>query len=60
MDREYYIPAPAQLGAQSSANRQGRGAVLEGNEAAQVLGILKDDAERCYTHYEAMLNEDGG
>ena len=59
MDREYYIPAPAQLGAQSSANRQGRGAVLEGEEAAQVLGILKDDAERCYTHYEAMLNEEG-
>lgn len=58
MDREYYIPSPAQLGAQSSANRQGRGTVLEGEEAAQVLGILKDDAERCYTHYESMLNED--
>lgn len=58
MDREYYIPAPAQLGTQSSANRQGRGDVLEGEEAAYVLGVLKEDAERCHTDYEAMLNED--
>ncbi len=37
LDREYYIPAPAQLGTQSSANRQGRGEVLTGEEAAEVL-----------------------
>ncbi len=60
MDREYYIPAPAQLGTQSSANRQGRGDVLEGEEAAYVLGVLQEDAERCHTDYEAMLNESAG
>jgi thymidylate synthase (FAD) len=58
MDREYYIPAPAQLGTQSSANRQGRGDVLEGEEADYVLNVLKEDAERCHADYEAMLNED--
>jgi thymidylate synthase (FAD) len=58
LDREYYVPAPDQLGTQSRSNRQGRGAVLEGDEAAEVLGILRDDAERCYANYERMLNED--
>jgi len=58
LDREYYVPAPEQLGTQSEANRQGRGAVLEGDEAARVLAVLREDAERCHAHYEEMLNED--
>ncbi len=58
MDREFYIPAPEQLGVQSQANRQGRGDVLEGEEAEAVLRLLQDDAERCYDHYQEMLNED--
>ncbi|HYH37378.1 MAG TPA: FAD-dependent thymidylate synthase [Azospirillum sp.] len=61
LDREFYIPAPEQLGAQSSNNRQGRGDVLEGEEAARVLQILRADSEQCYAHYEELLNarEDG-
>ncbi|SDX43105.1 FAD-dependent thymidylate synthase [Roseicitreum antarcticum] len=59
MDREFYIPAPEQLAAQSSVNNQGRGAVLEGAEAARVLEILKTDAGRSYDHYEEMLDQDG-
>ncbi|HQT60807.1 MAG TPA: FAD-dependent thymidylate synthase [Acidiphilium sp.] len=59
MDREFYIPAPAQLAAQSANNRQGRGDLLEGDEAAEVLAMLRADAERNYTHYEHMLNEGG-
>ena len=59
MDREFYLPAPEHLAAQSAANRQGRGAVLEGDEAARVLDLLRDDATRCYDHYAEMLNEDG-
>ncbi len=58
LDREYYVPAPDQLGTQSRSNRQGRGAVLEGDEAAHVLALLREDAERCYGHYQEMLNED--
>jgi thymidylate synthase (FAD) len=57
MDREFYIPAIEQLAAQSSANRQGRGDVLEGDEAARVLQLLKEDSTRAYDHYEEMLNE---
>ncbi len=62
LDREFYIPEPAQLAAQSAANRQGRGDVLEGDEAARVLEILKQDSTLAYDHYEEMLNEreDGG
>jgi len=58
MDREFYIPEPAQLAAQSSSNRQGRGDVLEGEDAARVLDMLREDATRNYDHYAWMLNED--
>jgi thymidylate synthase (FAD) len=58
LDREFYVPAPEQLAAQSISNRQGRGDVLAGDEAAEVLTLLRDDAARNYDHYAAMLNED--
>ena len=57
LDREFYVPAPGQLAAQSTVNRQGRGDLLAGPEAARVLDILRDDAERAYAHYEELLNE---
>src|ERR1700750_2528963 len=41
MDREFYVPKPEHLAAQSEVNRQGRGQVLEGAQAARVLEILK-------------------
>ncbi|MDM7932064.1 FAD-dependent thymidylate synthase [Tabrizicola sp.] len=59
LDREFYIPAPDQLAAQSTVNNQGRGEVLQGEEAARVLELLKSDANRAYDHYEAMLSQDG-
>ena len=58
LDREFYLPAPEHLAAQSSQNRQGRGDVLAGDEAAHVLDLLREDAARCYDHYAEMLNED--
>jgi thymidylate synthase (FAD) len=58
LDREFYIPAPDQLAAQSTANRQGRGEVLAGEEAARVLDLLRGDAIQTYDHYAWMLNED--
>lgn len=57
LDKEFYIPAPDQLAAQSRTNRQGRDAVLEGAEAARVLHLLKADSEQVYDHYVEMLNE---
>ncbi len=57
LDREFYLPAPEHLAAQSASNRQGRGAVLAGEEAARVLRLLRGDATQCYDHYAEMLNE---
>ena len=57
LDKEYYIPAPDQLAAQSKTNKQGRDQVLQGEEAARVLQMLRHDAEQCYDHYGEMLNE---
>ena len=44
MDKEFYLPAPEHLAAQSQNNRQGRGDVL--------------DAQQSYAHYEEMMNCD--
>ena len=57
LDKEFYLPSPKHLAAQSQSNRQGRGDVLEGDQAKKVLDLLKSDAERTYSNYEGMLNE---
>jgi thymidylate synthase (FAD) len=57
LDNEFYIPAPDQLAAQSAQNRQGRDAVLTGDEATEVFKLLREDSENNYAHYEYMLNE---
>jgi len=57
LDKEFYIPEKEQLSAQSSINRQGRGDLITGDQADEVLQILKDDATRTYGNYEKMLNE---
>lgn len=58
LDREFYLPQPEQLAEQSRSNRQGRESVLSADQAAYVLRLLAGDAERCYDHYEELLNED--
>ena len=57
LDKEFYLPSAENLAAQSSSNRQGRGDVLEGEQAKEVLELLKNDSERTYDNYETMLNE---
>lgn len=59
LDNEFYIPQPEHLAAQSMSNRQGRGTVLEGDEAAEVLSLLRRDAEQAYDDYSTMLNDPG-
>jgi thymidylate synthase (FAD) len=59
LDREFYIPAEDALAAQSVVNNQGRGAALSGEEAERVLRYLRDDASRCYDHYEEMISDEG-
>lgn len=59
LDREFYIPAPEDLAAQSVVNNQGRGEALQGDEAQRVLDYLRSDADRAYDHYEAMISTEG-
>src|SRR5712692_9921287 len=58
LDNEFYIPAPEHLAAQAAVNRQGRGAVIEGQAAQRVLDLLREDSERAYAGYAELLNED--
>ncbi len=58
LDREFYIPAPEHVAAQSVVNNQGRGEALQGEEAARVLEILKADSARAYDSYEAMISQE--
>ena len=58
LDAEFYLPDAAQLKAQSSVNRQGRGDALGAAEAGRVLDLLREDGRRAHDHYAWMLNED--
>ena len=57
LDKEFYLPKSENLASQSQSNRQGRGDVLQGEQAEKVLKLLKNDAEQTYDNYETMLNE---
>lgn len=59
LDREFYLPAPADLAEQATTNKQGRGEALSPEDAAEVLDLLRNDATRCYDTYERLLNDDG-
>lgn len=58
MDKEFYVPSPEHLAAQSSTNKQGRDAIITGQRAAHILNLLKQDGESLYGHYLDMLNLD--
>ena len=57
LDKEFYMPSKDHLAAQSTNNRQGRGNLINGKQADEILDILKKDAEQTYDNYELMLNE---
>ncbi len=56
LDKEFYVPSPEHLAAQSTMNKQGRDATISGERAAHILHMLKSDGEQCYAHYLDMLN----
>ena len=58
LEREFYFPRLEDIAQQATNNKQGRGATLTTAEAERVLGLLRDDAARCYDHYLELLNED--
>src|SRR5262245_34284501 len=58
LDREFYVPTPELVGAQATSNRQGRADAFTAERAASVIQLLREDATRCYDHYQELLNED--
>ncbi len=61
MDKDFYLPKPEHLAAQSASNRQGRGEVLQGEAAERAIRIIQGDSEAAYAHYEELLGaHDGG
>ena len=60
LDREFYIPKLEHMAKQSTTNNQGRGEVLDPVQAAELLAILKEDANANYNNYEYMIDEDRG
>jgi len=60
LDREFYVPAPDQLAAQSTVNRQGRGDLLEGSAAERALSAIEKLSADAYAAYTDLLNEGEG
>lgn len=58
LDNEFYVPDEQNLAAQSKSNRQGREALLEGEEKERALHLLKRDGEQTYASYQELLNMD--
>jgi thymidylate synthase (FAD) len=57
LDKEFYLPNPANIAAQSQSNKQGREEnILSNKEIENTLAILKKDSEQCYQSYEKLLN----
>jgi thymidylate synthase (FAD) len=59
LDREFYLPRAEDLAVQSKDNKQGRGDVLDADAAAEVLRLLRRDAETSYDTYETLLDTHG-
>jgi thymidylate synthase (FAD) len=58
LDKEYYIPSPEHLAAQSAINKQGRGDSLSPAASQEIIEQLRKESEHLYAQYEKLLNED--
>lgn len=58
LDRDYYVPGPMDIAAQSTINNQGRGEPFTPLDAKTIRDRFKDDANQTYESYEYFLNED--
>jgi thymidylate synthase (FAD) len=57
LDREFYMPRPEDLAVQAKSNKQGRGSALTEEQAAQVLGLLRRDADQAYDTYQGLMTD---
>ncbi|MCC2646401.1 MAG: thyX [Rickettsiaceae bacterium] len=59
MGSDFYLPSKENIAPQSKVNKQCREDLSVPEEFAEdVIRILKEDAEKCYDHYTALMNED--
>lgn len=59
LDKEFYVPEPQVIAAQSTTNKQGRGEVVTPAEAEQVRALITRESDRAYETYKNLLNEEG-
>jgi thymidylate synthase (FAD) len=58
LEDQFYVPAAEHVASQASSNRQGRDRVLDPDQAAAVQDMVRQNAERAYADYLALLNQD--
>lgn len=56
LDREFYIPE--EVAEQSKINNQGRGAVINGNQVTEDIGVIKEFSHQAYDKYTYLMNLD--
>lgn len=56
LPREFYIPDLEQIKAQSTNNKQGRGANIELTEASNIRDLMVADANISFDNYDVLLN----
>jgi len=59
LDREFYVPEPQVIAAQSTTNKQGRGEVVSPEQAEEVRELITRESDRAYDTYQELLNEKG-
>lgn len=59
LDKEFYVPEPQVIAAQSTTNKQGRGEVVTSEEAERVRALITRESDRAYKTYKNLLNEQG-
>ncbi len=58
LDREFYLPRPEDMAVQSKNNKQGRGDSLTAEQSAEVLRLLRRDADQTYDTYTQLMGEE--
>lgn len=57
LNKEFYFPRIEDMNSQSKVNNQGRGEILDPEDAQEALGLIRDDAVDAYSLYELLLAE---
>lgn len=59
LDREFYVPAPEVMCAQSTTNKQGREEPISADMAGTMTRLMREQAVDAFDLYALLLNDDG-